>query len=135
MKKLFLQFKWKWDRAWWLSTATISWRYTPSCFIFQTINIIDFISPTIKTIAKTVYVRSVSGKLLLNVGYNTNFTFDLHNAAKAVINTAQKMKFSIKDFFRKCDQILNGNIHFLCSETYFLITNKNIKMTWLEKNR
>ena len=41
--------------------------------------------------------------------------------------TAQKMKFSIKDFFRKWDQdgtadlvtfteeILNGKLHFLCS--------------------
>ena len=35
--------------------------------------------------------------------------------------TAQKMKFSIKDFFSKCDQIqftkeiLNGKLHFLCS--------------------
>ena len=39
--------------------------------------------------------------------------------------TVQKMKFSIKDFFRKCDrilsflriwsQILNGKLHFLCS--------------------
>ena len=36
---------------------------------------------------------------------------------------AQKMKFSIKDFFSKCDQdlvtfteeILNGKLHFLCS--------------------
>ena len=34
----------------------------------------------------------------------------------------QKMKFSIKDFFSKCDQItftagiLNGKLHFLCSE-------------------
>ena len=26
------------------------------------------------------------------------------------------MKFSIKDFFSKCDQILNGKIHFLCSD-------------------
>ena len=45
--------------------------------------------------------------------------------------TAQKMKFSIKDFFSKCDQnlvtftedlvtfteeILNGKLHFLCSD-------------------
>ena len=36
-------------------------------------------------------------------------------------NTAQKMKFSIKDFFSKCDlvtfteEILNGKSHFLCS--------------------
>ena len=38
--------------------------------------------------------------------------------------TAQKMKFSIEDFFSKCDQtsnlvtfkeILNGKLHFLCS--------------------
>ena len=26
------------------------------------------------------------------------------------------MKFSIKDFFSKCDQTLNGKFHFLCSE-------------------
>ena len=41
--------------------------------------------------------------------------------------TAWKMKFSIKDFFSKCDQtadlvifteeILNGKLHFLCSDT------------------
>ena len=44
--------------------------------------------------------------------------------------TAQKMKFSIKDFFSKCDQIqfpadlvtfteqiLNGKFHFLCRES------------------
>ena len=24
------------------------------------------------------------------------------------------MKFSIKDFFSKCDQILNGKLHFMC---------------------
>ena len=33
------------------------------------------------------------------------------------------MKFSIKDFFSKCDftfteEILDGKFHFLCSETY-----------------
>ena len=37
-------------------------------------------------------------------------------------NTAQKMKFSIKDFFSECDQIFNGNLHFLCSERAFLRT-------------
>ena len=40
------------------------------------------------------------------------------------VNTAQKMKFSIKDFFSKCEtadlvkffeEILNGKLHFLCS--------------------
>ena len=30
--------------------------------------------------------------------------------------TAQTMTFSIKDFFSKCDQILNGKVHFLCSD-------------------
>ena len=29
--------------------------------------------------------------------------------------TAQKMKFSIKAFSSKCDQILNRKLHFLCS--------------------
>ena len=50
--------------------------------------------------------------------------------------TAQKMKFSIKDFFSKCDQmrspedlvtftkeILNGKLHFLCSEYNRLLLN------------
>ena len=27
-------------------------------------------------------------------------------------NSAQNMKFSIKDLFSKCDQILNGELHF-----------------------
>ena len=31
------------------------------------------------------------------------------------INTAQKMKFSIKEFFSKCDQMLNRKLNFLCS--------------------
>ena len=40
---------------------------------------------------------------------------------KTNIGTAQKMKFFIKDFFSKCDQItstekiLNGKLNFLCS--------------------
>ena len=41
------------------------------------------------------------------------------------LNTAQKMKFSNKDFFSKCDhistfteKILIGKLHFLCSESY-----------------
>ena len=46
-------------------------------------------------------------------------------------DSAQKMKFSIMDFFSKCDKIrrladlvtftediLNGTLHFLCSESY-----------------
>ena len=33
------------------------------------------------------------------------------------LTTAQKMKFSIKDFFSKCEQILNRNLQFLCSKS------------------
>ena len=47
-------------------------------FIFQTFNIIDFISPTIKTITKNVYVRRVLERVLLNPGYCTSFTCDLY---------------------------------------------------------
>ena len=45
-----------------------------------------------------------------------------------VWTTAKKMKFSINDFFSKCDEtadlvkfteeIFNGKLHFLCSATY-----------------
>ena len=48
------------------------------------------------------------------------------------LNTAQRMKFSIKDFFSKFDQIpsflvtfteeiLNGKLHFLCSEIRLIL--------------
>ena len=33
--------------------------------------------------------------------------------------TAQKMKFSIKDFFTFTKEILNGKLHFLCSDFLF----------------
>ena len=36
-----------------------------------------------------------------------------HASFTAKRSTAQKMKFSIKDFFSKCDQI-NVQLHFLC---------------------
>ena len=61
-------------------------------FIFQTFSIIDFISPTIKTITKNIYVRSVSERVLLYPGYCTNSTFDRHKewgeklAARIVVN-------------------------------------------------
>ena len=42
-------------------------------FIFQTFSIIDFISPTVKTINKNIYVQSVSERTLLNPGCITNF--------------------------------------------------------------
>ena len=33
------------------------------------------------------------------------------------------MKFPIEDFFSKCDQTLNGKLHFLCSERGALMKN------------
>ena len=43
--------------------------------------------------------------------------------SKSTINTAHKMKFSIKDFFPAdlvtfTEEILNGNLHFLCSVNF-----------------
>ena len=55
-------------------------------------------------------------------------------------NTAQKMKFSIKDFFSKCVQIcsfLNGKLSFLCSVTilicldYVIFGKKSFRETFL----
>ena len=71
-----------------LTTPSIALRY----FIFETFTIIDFISPPTKTITKNVYVRSLSERILLNSGYGTNFTCDLHKewddkiAARTVVN-------------------------------------------------
>ena len=53
--------------------------------------------------------------------------------------TAQNMKFSIKDFFRKCDfftfteEILNGKLHFLCSAASRLFIILKI-FHWIIKN-
>ena len=57
------------------------------------------------------------------------YLFQWHRSLKtSKIEIAKKTKFSIKDFFSKCDQtrstdlvtfteeILNGKLHFLCSE-------------------
>ena len=49
--------------------------------------------------------------------------------AKNLSNAAQKLKFSIKDFFSKCEvngfghiywRNLNGKLHFLCSNLVFM---------------
>ena len=44
-----------------------------------------------------------------------------------MVNFAQKMKFFIKDFFSKCDQILNAKLHFLFSEAPDNLRVKNAK--------
>ena len=51
---------------------------------------------------------------------------------------AQKMKFSIKDFFNKSDadlvtfteEIFNGKLHFFSSVNYKSATFKNVKLKW-----
>ena len=63
-------------------------------------------------------------------------TFSNGSSGRLLLNAAQRVKFSMKDFFSKCDQtaaeqfsadlvcgfghiteeILNGKLHFLCSE-------------------
>ena len=55
--------------------------------------------------------------------------FDLRSSCPSILNTTQKMTFSINDLFSKCDQIrrklwilvtfteeiLTGNLHFFCA--------------------
>ena len=82
-------------------------RITLHVFIFQNFSIIDFISPTINTITKNVYVRSVSERVLLNLGRSTNFTSDLH-----------------KEWVEKPAARTVANI--------FFNNEQNIQMNWLE---
>ena len=46
---------------------------------------------------------------------------------KWLVLIAQKMKFSIKDFSSKCDQIPNGKLDFFRSVLFFEITSKERK--------
>ena len=50
--------------------------------------------------------------------FNNHFQSDISIFLCLLYNWyfAQKIKFSIKNFFSKCDQILNGKLHFLCSD-------------------
>ena len=70
--------------------------------------------------------------LCLTSIYNNLFVYlDCNNRERLTERTAQKMKFSIKDFFSKCDQlhslvtfteeIINRKLHFLCSDGYMEI--------------
>ena len=60
--------------------------------IFQTSRIVYFISPTVKTIPKIEYVRSVLERVLLNPRCSANFTWDLQKecgeklAARTLVN-------------------------------------------------
>ena len=48
----------------------------------------------------------------------SNFTNKgIHQCSEHTLH--KKMKFSIKGFFSKCDQILNRKLHFLCSDTFW----------------
>ena len=97
---------------------------------------------------RTSFLQNTAGRLLLNIKERkyheiavwstrkgkrfSNFDFleetDISKRSISIqkvyliIHTAQKMKFSIKDFCNKCpEEILNGKLHFLCcvrSEVY-----------------
>ena len=73
---------------------------------------------------RTPFLQNTTGRLLLIKIVTIVVKGELAN--KTVNYAAQKMKFSIKDFFSKCDQIhrklvtfteeaLHGKLHFLCS--------------------
>ena len=49
--------------------------------------------------------------ILVNIK-STTFKFETVSLSPVKSFTARKMKFFIKDFFSKCDQILNGKIYF-----------------------
>ena len=44
-----------------------------------------------------------------------NKTFFIEHYRWMLFNTAPKMKCPIKDFFSKCEEILHGKLHLLCS--------------------
>ena len=65
-----------------------------------------------------LFVKIINLPLGIHVGGGPKFAF--HKKSEKYSEptdcyTTQKIKFSIKDFFSKCDQILNGKLHFLCS--------------------
>ena len=71
-------------------------------------------------IPKNAFQR-IAVRLILLSTYAKNFIMILRNFP---YSTAQKMKFSIKDSFCKCNQIcrqeiVNGKLHFLCSALNF----------------
>ena len=83
---------------------------------------------------KSHYVNLVLGRANLAI---TNHPLPLGHSWEVKDNvyvpimtdTAQKMKFSIKDFFSKCDQIRkSGKLHFLSIETYFHGSFKSIRI-------
>ena len=74
------------------------------------------------------FYREKGKRGFMNIQYETGKLREpiLNVSTEVALNdTAQKIKFSTKDFFSKCDQpadfvsitgeILNGKLHFLCS--------------------
>ena len=84
----------------------------------------------IQKIKRSVKIRQTKGGLQLEGCKFVAFVVSkdilqpLFQAENLNVNTAQKMNFSIRDFFSKCDQIrteeiLSGKLHFLCSVNNF----------------
>ena len=59
------------------------------------------------------HIDKLLGLKNMNSSFSKSLLF-LQDQAMPAKDTAQKMKFSIKDFFSKYNQILNGKLHFLC---------------------
>ena len=71
----------------------------------------------------------------------TNYSWNLLTSFLDILHkvsgpyTPQNMKFSIKDFFSKCDQILNGKLLFLYSGMFSTVTEPDYlgKITFYKK--
>ena len=78
------------------------------------------------------WVERVSCFLFRRIRLTSFFSSFLFTWVKCVESAAQKMKFSIKDFFCKCGQFYwrkrnpNGKLHFLCSESRLTCRSSNI---------
>ena len=95
-----------------LTTPSVALRY----FIFETFTIIDFISPTTKTITKNEYLRSLSERILLNSGYGTRTVVNnfFNNEQKYTDDSVRQEKMLIS----KRDKERRSN--YFCSKLFLV---------------
>ena len=77
---------------------------------YPSLSLFDNLEPTIIKILRKgdLNGHTIKSKVLWHVIKNSNFLINLKSLddkSDCSIDAAQKMKFSIKDFFSKCDQI------------------------------
>ena len=104
----------------WCSDFVISlFNYIKVCYPFKVFAKVVSIKGTIERLEKVKIRRKKQEHSHLCSMLNENFHLKISFSSP---NTAQKKKFFIKDFLRKCDltkfteKIINGKLHFLCSE-------------------